>query len=100
MNKQGSTDNDRIAEQILKAHAADMQGQCQTPVESSLGYHDTAITGIGGSKRPTLRDRIRGRVSMEQCRAKELGMLQELQGLLHKNPDVARILELLEEVGV
>lgn len=47
---------------------------------------------------PTLRDRIRNQRYRSESEAKNAGLLAELEYLLDKNPEVARILELLDRI--
>jgi hypothetical protein len=47
--------------------------------------------------RPSLRDRVQAQADSASRRAGEATRMQELSDLLHKNPDVARILELMGE---
>ena len=70
-------------EQKLKAMAyeqAQMQGQCGMP------------------KRLTLRGRVSQRLDDAHRAARKADRLEELQMLLAKHPDVARILDLMEEM--
>lgn len=46
---------------------------------------------------PSLRDRVQRQADSAAQRAGEAGRMQELSDLLYKNPDVARILELMGE---
>lgn len=74
-------------EQKLKAMLAEQQSQCG----ASIGGRAMMAT-------PSLRDRIRdqrNRAEMEASRSAQLG---ELDHLLDKHPDFARILDLLEIV--
>ena len=46
---------------------------------------------------PSLRDRVQQQANSAASRAGEAARMQELANLLEKNPDVARILELMGE---
>lgn len=46
---------------------------------------------------PSLRDRVQAQADSASRRAGEASRMQELSDLLHKNPEVARILELMGE---
>lgn len=48
--------------------------------------------------RPSLRERVSIQLSESTSAAARSGRLSELQRLLEANPDVARILDLIEEV--
>ena len=60
-----------------------------------------AIGGVMGLQEPK-RDNLRNRVERQMCEAARAGRkadrLAELGALLDKNPEVARILDLIEEV--
>lgn len=70
----------------------------------------TASAGQGGTmglksdrcadqpNRPSLRERVHSQLYRAEKEARQVSKLEELRWLLDKNPDVARILDLLEEV--
>ncbi len=67
--------------------------------------HDTLAQSSGilyGSAlepaRPNIRERVAKQLEYSQTEARKVGRLRELSRLLEKNPDVARILDLVEEV--
>lgn len=59
----------------------------------------TPSTTYGESHRPTLRDRLKRQVEHSQQEQSRSKRASELHGLLCKHEDVARILELKEELG-
>jgi len=50
--------------------------------------------------RYTLRDRVESHLNASYAASHRVNRLEELSSLLQKNPDVARILDLLEEVQI
>lgn len=61
----------------------------------------TAKTGMSGAAtigRPGLRDRVRDQLSRASQEASRASRLDELETLLDKHPDVARILDLVEDL--
>lgn len=59
----------------------------------------TPSTTYGESHRPTLRDRLKRQMEHSQQEQSRSKRASELHGLLCKHEDVARILELKEELG-
>lgn len=49
--------------------------------------------------RPGLRERIENQIDRSERESEKLGRLRELKNLLFEHPDVARILELHEELS-
>ncbi len=68
---------------------------------SSAGRNYAHQTEIGCDTmpacQPSLRERVQAQADSASRRAGEASRMQELSDLLHKNPDVARILELMGE---
>ncbi len=56
-------------------------------------YADTSMP-----RRPGLRERLRTNLRFAREQVQKTEMMNELEYLLEKNPEVARILELMEEV--
>lgn len=91
-----ASDEDRLAkERTEKERAAyDQYWAAQTQEQEAR-----AMGMIGQLHRPSLRDRLKRTIEaaeQEQSRARKAN---ELYDLLAKNPEVARILELLEDLG-
>lgn len=66
-----------------------------------MGYQDRRDEnqcGPGATPRPDLRDRIYSQRVRAESSARNADRLRELELLLDKNPEVARILDLLEQV--
>lgn len=59
---------------------------------------NAGLVGVGECKRASLRERVAGQLRHAQQEAGKAGRLMELDMLLDKNPDIARILDLVEEV--
>ncbi len=55
-------------------------------------------TSQGEACRPCLRERVEAQLNHAHTEARKAQRLAELAELLHKHPDVARILDLVEEV--
>jgi hypothetical protein len=62
---------------------------------------NTVGSGILGMtpKPSSLRERLRSNLSYARRQAQKREQMEELEYLLDKHPEVARILDLLEEVG-
>jgi hypothetical protein len=56
------------------------------------------LNGYGGRK--TLRDRLKANIEDARNQRDRLARQNELFALLEKNPEIARILELIEEIGL
>jgi hypothetical protein len=82
-------------ESVLKAMAENQQ-QARSRV---LG-EDCGVLGTGKLYRPTMRDRLKCHIVGIEEQHGKLEKMNELFALLEKNPDIARILELVEELGV
>lgn len=82
------------------AYEADLRAQAHSAGQTMGGAIGNASTlNQATPKRETLRNRMaRGVDRMHRDRIRANGM-EELVYLLDKNPEVARILDLLEEVG-
>lgn len=76
------------------------QQQCATP------YGEATAKSMGGaigcdtaqSARPSLRERVSMDLHRSMREVRKRDRLEELSYLLDKNPDIARILDLIEEV--
>lgn len=94
MNDANQQYDPRLAEEKAKMQA---QSGC-------AGYASNLAYGAGNlgiqPASPTLRDRVAQNLANAQREARRTDALYELQHLLEKNPDVARILELLEAAQV
>ena len=66
----------------------------------ALGAAIQGQTGLSGSYRPSILDRVRKSGYHAHEQANRLAQLAELEGLLEKNPEVARILDLIEQTHV
>ena len=75
-----------------RAHEAARLAQARTP--SSCGETTTGLTNE--CVRPNLRQRVADSLYLTRRNRANESALQELSLLLEKNPDVARILELIE----
>lgn len=83
-------------EEKFKNARPNPQDQAQT-----LGQCATGSIGSKNSQyQPNLQDRISEQLYMAQKNATKLENLKELKYLLDKNPEVTRILSLLELVGI
>ncbi len=78
--------NNTAAQETKAYHANEMAGS------GSLGY------GLDKPCRPSLMERVSSQRRRAQQEADQVNRLAELQYLLEKNPEVARILDLLELV--
>lgn len=76
-----------IKRSIYAQEACDTQGM----VGGALGSTKTAVS--------SLRDRLAERVDGSRRERRRAEKLEELVYLLDKNPEIARILDLFEEVG-
>lgn len=100
MHETGSAD--RQAKQESVKRQIDNMTQSQS---GQVGYG----TGLGGALggygidtaeyRPTLRDRLKRQIESAVREQRRARSANELFELLEKNPDVARILELMEETS-
>lgn len=66
---------------------------------STRHQFSTGAAGCGLVGRTGIRDRVRNAEYRAESEARQAGRMAELGALLDKNPDVARILDLIEEVG-
>lgn len=90
--------NETIAQQLAREVEKDSQAKCATANIGS-GMAGCAI-GLNDHYRPdTLSQRISARLVYAEQESRRAGSLNELRYLLDKNPDVARILDLIDEVG-
>lgn len=91
-------------------HEAEQQAkrQAMEADKYSKAGCETAPSNIGGTLgystdidyRPTLRDRLMRTINDAAGQQRRARNANELFDLLNKHPDVARILELIEEVGL
>lgn len=74
-----------------------IEEQLKTALEQA---NQNAPMGLGGYSvsRSTLRDRVNGQLQGAEHEAYKAQRLRELLELLDKNPEVGRILELIEDV--
>lgn len=89
-------DNRKIEEMAEKAYA----NMANAP---GLGFGNpqgcvTTAKDADSPCRASLMERVSSQCHRSGQEARRLGRLQELQYLLDKNPEIARILDLLEEV--
>lgn len=85
-----------------------MKKQVQEQLESERAYstpqysttQSAGIGGCGSYKPPTLRERFEKRLVHTQQQMEKAEELRELLSLLDKYPDVLRILELVEKLGL
>ena len=89
MNEVEDIARQREREQKLKA----MAETCQQSTKGSCGD-----AGMLAPARDSLLDRVRARVDRAKRESVKYERLAELQYLLDKHPEVARILELMEEM--
>jgi hypothetical protein len=68
--------------------------------EAMRGESTYGMMAQSGSHASTLRDRLKRQIEAHSRESHRVKTANELFDLLEKNPDVARILELLEEQGV
>lgn len=61
-------------------------------------YQNATASGLIGSNRLTLRDRLKRTMESAQQEERRSRKSSELYDLLNKHPEVARILELIEEL--
>ena len=64
----------------------------------SMYDNQQCSTSAGGCANPSLRERISAQKFRAQQESRNANRLAELECLLDKNPEVARILDLLESV--
>ncbi len=85
-------------EQIKRAIDGINQGkaECGTTTSGMLGG---GYVGVDTEYRPTLRDRLKRTIDDAGSQQRRARNANELFDLLNRNPEVARILELIEEVG-
>lgn len=71
-----------------------------TPEEEKLQSEIRNAQAFGCSiQRSTMRDKLKARIERHSQDARHVERCNELYDLLNKNPEVARILELFEEIG-
>lgn len=90
----------RQAEQMEKEHAAKLRQECDAVKAGSIaGYASmNYTTGMDVPCRAGLRDRVNGQLQDAIRNTQKAQRLAELQDLLDKNPEIARIFDLVEEV--
>ena len=71
---------------------AEREAQCG---QSTIGGYDQASAEVAS---PSLRERIQNQLYRAQVESRRAEQLMELEHLFDKNPETARILELLEQV--
>lgn len=76
----------------LKRATAATQECCDTTNAGKIGY------GLDEACRPSLAERVTTQISRARREARQLDRLSELRYLLEKNPEVARILDLMESL--
>lgn len=93
---------DREQEAKMKAY----QTQCaekasENPNCDTVGTMNGAPIGYAGESctRASLRERVASQTHRARKESRRLDRLNELEYLLDKNPEIARILDLLEEVN-
>ncbi len=85
-----------INEERLKDMAA-QEANCAAGIGTIGGYANQAM-GLD-TDAPSLRSRIHSQLRCAQRESRKANLLSELEYLLDKNPETARILELMEQVG-
>ena len=66
--------------------------------QSAIGGYDCATCATTKVAAPSLRERIHDQRYQAQVESRRAEQLMELEHLLDKNPETARIIELLEQV--
>ena len=79
-------------EERLKAKCAE-----EYVKQQARNYSDCGGTGLGQACRQSLRDRVESQKYRAEVEANRAAGLHELASLLDRNPDVARILDLLDQ---
>ena len=87
---------EEINQKCAAAASASLQDRTGTPTPYGLA-NDYGIVGCLAN--PTLRDRLKTRIERASQEQRKIRKADELMDLLCKNPDVARILELVEELN-
>jgi len=90
--------NNLIAINLALKNALDEQGCNQQTTTYPVNY-ECGTSGMDICARPTLRDCIKRQIENAHSQGWLLEELNELDDLLEKNPDVARILDLIDIVG-
>jgi hypothetical protein len=92
--KQQAADNQRLAEKMLNDKITQAARQAQA---GSIGM----ATGmaIPELSRPSLRERVADSAFRARRDARKADRMEELAMLLEKHPDIARILDLVEDLG-
>lgn len=85
---------EEVNAKVASQYAYQNTAQAQTAGTTSGG-----LTGCDYPKRENLRERLNYRLVRAYRDADKLAKTQELAALLDKNPEVARILDLVEELG-
>ena len=86
--------DERYLKDMAAKEAAGAANQCATGTIG--GLYGSNLTQ---SAQPSMRERINAQLYRAQVESRKENALAELQYLLDKNPEVARILDLLEQVG-
>jgi hypothetical protein len=92
-------DNQNAKQQAIemeaKKRAYENQAKAGAPIEQTQG---AMLNTYDQPCRTSLRDRIESQLNRARTESRKVERLDELAFLLSKNPDVARILDLLEDV--
>ena len=75
-----------------------MKGKEMNDFDKMCSDQINLSTACDTAQRAGLLDRVRDKKQYAMTQASHAGSLKELEDLLQKNPDVARILDLLDEV--
>lgn len=75
------------------------EGQNQESYAAQAQTCDRAGAALGKSCRQTLRDKFASQLHLSLKQGQKAQMLQELTQLLDKNPEIARILDLVDALG-
>lgn len=87
-------------EQTIKAAAGQADAlNIPSSTQGSQGGYAT-LDGDGEAKRENLQERVARRLSRARSESRKEARLEELDYLLRKNPEVARIIELIEDMQV
>lgn len=84
-------------QQNLKKMAEDMSGSCGSTLRANYAQQQQQAQGNMAAA-PSLRERVANQLHRARQEAVRRERLEELQYLLDKHPEVARMLELLEAV--
>ncbi len=89
---------DEIHAEQLKKQCAEQQDRANCPTANGLLGSTLSQAGYAEPARPGLRERVAADLRHAQRNASKENALHELTYLLDKNPEVARILDLMEVV--